>query len=361
MTDSRRCIAKRLLDAVNPYRWITGVRNIMFDKDIIESHSFPIATICVGNISVGGTGKTPHTEYLIELLSRKHRIAVLSRGYGRKSKGYIRACETTPMPLIGDEPFQIKNKFPEISVAVCEKRVIGINKLTAEVEGLEAILLDDAYQHRYVKAGLNILLIDSNRPIWQDCVLPFGRLRESIAGIRRADIAVITKCDGITEEQAEWCRSYIRGWKEIPVFFSRMRYGDCYPLFKEAPELKENTREVLLVTGIAKPEPLRAEIERRGTKVTLMQFGDHHNFSTADLDSIASRFQAIKEESKAIITTEKDATRLLQRTDLAQSVRENIYVMPIQVEILEGKEKIFNQIIEDYVTENSRDSRVSHS
>lgn len=355
MTDSRRCIAKRLLDAVNPYRWITGVRNIMFDKDIIESHSFPIATICVGNISVGGTGKTPHTEYLIELLSRKHRIAVLSRGYGRKSKGYIRACETTPMPLIGDEPFQIKNKFPEISVAVCEKRVIGINKLTAEVEGLEAILLDDAYQHRYVKAGLNILLIDSNRPVWRDNVIPFGRLRETPSGIKRADIVIMTKCKGMTGEQKEECRRYIKAIKEIPVYFSTICYGKPYHLFGSKLANTEIGKEssVLLITGIANPQPLKAEIERLGARTELMQYGDHHNFTTAELDDIAGHFS--KNRHTMIVTTEKDATRITQRKDLPQIVRDNIYALPIEVRFMDGEEKLFNENIYDYVTENSRD------
>ena len=361
MRNRKRGILKQLLDTVNPYRWVIGTRNRMFDKGILESRSFDIATICIGNISVGGTGKTPHTEYLIELLRKNHSIAVLSRGYGRCSKGYIKADGSTPMTQIGDEPFQIKNKYPDIHVAVCEKRVTGIDRLTSKVKGIDVILLDDAYQHRYVNAGLKILLIDSNRPIWQDCVLPFGLLRESIAGIRRADIVVMTKCDGITEDEKAWCRNYIKGWKEIPVFFSRMRYGDCYPLFRS--ECKADgygkAKEVLLVTGIAKPEPLRAELASRGAKVTLMQFGDHHNFSTADLDGIAARFEAIEEKDKVIVTTEKDATRLLQRTDLARNIRENIHVMPIKVEILGDEEEVFNKIVEEYVTENSGNSRIS--
>lgn len=360
MENKERGILKQVLDAVNPYNWITWTRNRMFDNGMLESRKFPVATICIGNISVGGTGKTPHTEYLIESLHDNHKVAVLSRGYGRKSKGYVKADNATPMPLIGDEPFQIKNKYPEIDVAVCEKRVTGIEKLTSEVQGLDAILLDDAYQHRYVKAGMYILLIDSNRPIWQDCVLPFGRLRECPAGIRRADIVIMTKCDNITPEEQEWCRNYIKGWKDIPVFFSRMRYGNCYPLFKDAALHKaDDALNVLLVTGIAKPGPLRAEIERSGKKVTMMQFADHHNFTTADIDNIAARFNAIEGNSKVIMTTEKDATRLLQRNDLAQNIRESIYVMPIKVEFLGGEEKMFNKIIEEYVTENSGDSRVS--
>ena len=359
MIDRKRGIAATVSDAINPYRWAIALRNLLFDCNLLKSHSFPIPTICIGNITVGGTGKTPHTEYLVELLAPKHRIAVLSRGYGRKSKGYIKATESTPMPILGDEPFQIKNKYPDIDVAVCEKRVVGIKHLLTEEKSPEAILLDDAFQHRHVKSGLNILLIDSNRPIWQDSVLPFGRMREDVSGIKRADIVIITKCNGVTPRQLEWCKNYIKEWKDMPVFFSEMKYGSHYPIFKEAAQADDITAydEILLVTGIAKPAPLRDEIERRGTKVELMQFEDHHNFTTADFESIAARFKEMKGAKKAIITTEKDATRLLQRSDLPRTVKENIYALPIKVKIIgEGEEKMFNQIIENYVTENSRNS-----
>lgn len=356
MIEKKKGITATACDIINPYRWITALRNSLFDLGIIEEREFPVPTICIGNISVGGTGKTPHTEYLIELLGRRYRTAVLSRGYGRKSKGYIKGTPSTPMEILGDEPFQIKNKFPHVAVAVCEKRADGIEKLLAENNSPEVILLDDAYQHRHVKAGMNILLIDSNRPIWQDCVLPFGRMRESLAGIKRADIVVITKCNGITAQQKAWCRNFIKDLKEIPVFFSCMEYGAHYPLFKEAAPLDDiaHCDEALLVTGIARPEPLKEEINKRGVKVEVLRFGDHHNFTTADIERIAKRFNSMKGKRKAIITTEKDATRLIQRNDLPQCVRENIYAIPIQVAILDGEKDMFNQIIENYVTENSR-------
>ena len=358
MIDAKRGITATVCDAINPYRWITALRNRLFDFGVMESRSFQVPTICIGNISVGGTGKTPHTEYLINLLGRKFRTAVLSRGYGRKSKGYIKGTPATPMEIFGDEPFQIKNKFPYIDVAVCEKRTTGIERLLTEENVPEVILLDDAYQHRHVKAGMNILLIDSNRPIWQDCVLPFGRMRESLAGIRRADIAIITKCRGITTRQKEWCRNFIKRFKDIPVFFSCMEYGAHYPLFKEAAPLEEIAAcdEILLVTGIARPEPLKEEIQKKGVKVEMLRFGDHHNFTTAELQGIAERFNSMKGKRKAIMTTEKDATRLVQRKDLPQCIKENIYAIPIQVEILDGENEMFNQIIENYVTENSRNS-----
>lgn len=355
MIENRRGISKRIADSINPYFWITAARNRMFDKGILKSRSFPVPTICIGNISVGGTGKTPHTEYLIRLLGKKFNIAVLSRGYGRKSKGYVLADSNTPMPIIGDEPFQIKNKFKDITVAVCEKRAVGIERIMSDAEKTDAILLDDAYQHRYVKAGLNILLIDSTRPIWQDCILPFGRMRESIDGIKRADVAIITKCNTITAEQKEWCRNYIRERKDIPVFFSSMRYGELYPLFTEEKRDILPGTEVMLITGIARPMPLKQEIEARGAKVALMRYADHYNFTAGDFAEMERRYNSIESGDKIIVTTEKDATRILQHPDVPQAIKRNIHVLPIEVDILDGEE-VFNKTILDYVTENSRNS-----
>ena len=352
----KRNILRTLADIANPYYWIMAARNKAFDAGIIKSRCFDIPTICVGNISVGGTGKTPHIEYIIRLLKEKYQIAVLSRGYGRKSKGYIKADKSTTMELLGDEPFQIKEKFKDIDVAVCEKRVNGIEQLTADNRNLQAILLDDAYQHRHVKAGLNILLIDSNRTLCNDNVLPFGRLREGVAGIKRADIVIFTKCKDITSEQKAGHRCYIKRKKDIPVYFSTVRYGKPYPLFDEAIQDININKEsrILLVTGIAKPQHLKAEMEGRGAKVELMQYGDHHNFSDTEIDDIAERF--LKSGSTMIVTTEKDATRIKHRKELPQAIRNNIYAIPIVVEILDGEDKLFNKNIYDYVTENSRNS-----
>lgn len=356
MIGRKRTLFKSTLDIINPYAWVTGLRNMAFDAGVLASYRPEIPTVCIGNLSVGGTGKTPHTEYLVKLLKKRFRIAVLSRGYGRCSKGYIKADARTPMAQIGDEPFQIKHKFPEIDVAVCEKRAEGVRMLLEEVPGLQAILLDDAYQHRYVKASLNILLIDCNRPVWLDCILPFGRLRESLAGIGRADVVIMTKCSGIDRRTIEWCRRYIKERCDAPVFFSTMKYGNIYPLFdreREIPEIEDGC-EVLLVTGIAKPAPLKKEIESRGARTVLLKFADHHNFTNGDIEKIAERYESLNGSNRMILTTEKDATRLLQRDDLPQSVKENIYAMPIEVEFLDNEEEKFNQIIENHVTENSR-------
>lgn len=350
----RRDLLRFLADAINPYSWIMMIRNLAFDTGVLKSHKPDIPTICVGNITVGGTGKTPHIEYISGILKEKYTIAVLSRGYGRKSKGYIKAMGTTSMEQIGDEPFQIKQKFPGIDVAVCEKRAEGIERLKEGDRALQVVLLDDAFQHRHIKAGLNILLIDSSRPVWRDCVMPFGRLRERAHGIARADIVIFTKCKGLTAEQKSAYRSYIKERKEIPVYFTAIRYGKSYPLFGNTAATIAAGSRVLLVTGIANPQPLKAEIEKRGAKVELMQYGDHHDFSTTDLEDIATCFA--KSGCTMIVTTEKDAARLGQRNDLPQTVRDNTHVLPIEVEFLDGEDKLFNKIIYDYVTEDSRDS-----
>lgn len=348
---------KRIADAINPYGWITCIRNRAFDCGKLESKPFGLPIICIGNISVGGTGKTPHTEYFIKLLKNNWNIAVLSRGYGRKSKGYIKAEESTPMPQIGDEPFQIKHKFPEITVAVCEKRVTGVENLLKEHNAPSVILLDDAYQHRHIKAGLYILLVDYNRPIWSDTLLPFGRLRESDEGANRADIVIITKCDkNITSEEMKECKTLLKTKEGTPVFFSMVEYGTPYPLFPEtvkAPFCNRAGNNILLITGIAKPEPLKKEAGKNGASVTIMQYPDHHNFTGNDLEEMAAKLAKMP-KGTTVLTTEKDATRLRSMPNLPQSIKECTYVIPIEIKILNNEEEMFNQTIIDYVTENTR-------
>ncbi len=364
MASVRRDILPTLLNAINPYHWITWLRNRAFDYGIFKSHIPDTPAICIGNITVGGTGKTPHTEYLINLLKQKHYVAVLSRGYGRKSKGYRMSTEEDNATTIGDEPYQIKKKFPDITVAVCEQRAIGIERITAEKKTTDVILLDDAFQHRHVKAGLNILLTDYNRPIWNDALMPFGRLRESIAGIERADVIIVTKCpeDLSNEEQSELKR-HLATSKNTKIFFSTMQYGTAYPLFGNKNKEQQSTIDecnILLVTGIAKPEPLKAKLSECGTDVMLMQYADHHSFSEKDLENIATTFDnLLTGEKKMIITTEKDAARFIGYKNLPKSIKENTYVIPIRVAFLNNEENMFNQIIFDYVTKNSRNSRIS--
>ena len=356
-------IISTLCDAINPFYWITAARNRAFDRGWLKSHRFSVPTICIGNITVGGTGKTPHTEYLVNLLKESHSVAVLSRGYGRRSKGFIKASTDSTMQMIGDEPFQIKNKFPDITVAVDEKRADGIERLIGDKEPPSVILLDDAYQHRHVSAGLNILLIDSNRPLWNDSLMPFGRLRESAKGTERADIIIVTKCSAdMPRNKQEEFKKRIGAKAGTPIFFSTVKYGAPYPIFPDRcqplPQI-DKEHNILLITGIAKPQPLKERLVREAADVTLMQFSDHHNFTQGELENVARRFKQMESLKRIIITTEKDATRLVSRNDLPEEIAANIYALPIEIEFLNDEKNMFNQIIFDYVTENSRDSRIS--
>lgn len=349
-----------LLNYINPYNWIICLRNIAFDKGWLPSKRFDLPVICVGNLTVGGTGKTPHIEYIINLLKDDYAIATLSRGYRRTSKGYVKACVGCDMRTVGDEPSQLKNKFPEITVAVDEKRVHGIENLLKEDERPEIILLDDAFQHRYVKAGLYILLVDYNRPVWRDSVMPFGRLREPTQGLRRADAVVITKCPPtIGKSEREHIKQIVNDIAAKPVFFSTVCYDTLRPLYPAA--CKEHTMgqgdEILLVTGIARPEPLKKELETRGANVKLIQFADHHDFTSAEIAEIASTFATLPSKKSIIVTTEKDAERIVGRNDIPQIIKENIYSIPIRVKIIDEENK-FNQIIKDYVTENTGDRSI---
>ena len=346
----------RLIDYINPYCWAVSIRNLAFDAGWLESKSFDIPIISVGNLTVGGTGKTPHIEYIINLLKDEFNIATLSRGYRRKTKGFLKAEKGHCATDIGDEPAQIKKKYPHITVAVDEKRANGIINLLNEEKRPEVILLDDAFQHRYVKPGLSIVLVDYNRPTWRDSVLPFGRLRENANGIKRAHAVIVTKCPtDITTEKKEYIKKRLNVKKETPVFFSTICYDEPIAIFDV-----ENNRcqindssEILLLTGIARPEPLKKELEQRGAKVTLMKYPDHHHFTSNELKEIAEKFASLSSEKRIIITTEKDAERIIGRNDLPNIIKSNIYTIPIKVKITEN-EKMFNQIIVDYVRKNQR-------
>lgn len=321
-----------------PFAWLYGlvvcIRNLMFDVGVLKSRTFPLPVICVGNITVGGTGKTPHTEYLIRLLSKDHQVAVLSRGYKRKSEGYVLATKDTPMAEIGDEPYQMKQKYPQIHMAVDKDRCHGIEQLMQKTvkPQSDAVILDDAYQHRYVKAGLNILLMDYHRLIHLDKLLPAGRLREPMSGSQRADIVIITKCprdiklmDRIGIERS----INLKNWQKI--FFTTYKYPDQMEGLGENP---------LLVTGIASPQQMVYDLQKIVPTFELMSFPDHHNFTEQDINAIRTRAAG-----RTILTTEKDATRL--------HGLDNMKVIPIEVDFIEGKEK-FDKIIKNYVNEKIR-------
>lgn len=362
-------INKKLL----PFSWLygfgVGFRNMLFEMGILKSRSYTVPIISVGNITVGGTGKTPHVEYLIRLLKDKVNVAVLSRGYKRKSHGFVLADAETTMKMIGDEPYQMKQKFPDITVAVDSKRTRGIDHLIGGEAGkdIDVVLLDDAFQHRYVKPGINILLVDYHRLIIYDELLPAGRLREPVKSKDRADIVIITKCP-CNLKPMEF-RVITKAMKLYPyqqLFFSTHEYEMPIAVFPEeqgklgASETLDSLaslkdKNVLLLTGIGSPEQMKHDMEQMTDHVTPLTFSDHHDFKQKDIVAINEAFAAIP-EPKVIITTEKDATRLAVLEELSSEVKQHLYKLPIYIQIMQDQEELFNQTVLGYVRKNSKNS-----
>ncbi|KXO14429.1 tetraacyldisaccharide 4'-kinase [Prevotella bivia] len=350
-----------------PFSWLyglgVGIRNYLFDAEILKSKSYSIPVISVGNITVGGAGKTPHVEYLIDLLRDEMQVAVLSRGYKRKSRGYVVADENTTMRDIGDEPFQIKQKFEGVYVAVDKDRCHGIDHLISDedTKDVEVILLDDAFQHRYVKPGVNILLVDYHKFINYDKLLPAGRLREPQSAKVRADIVIVTKCPKNLNPIDYRVLSKAMDLKAFQqLYFTTLSYCDLKPIFNGGDTVPLNEimgENILLLTGIASPEHLQVDIMEytRGVKLETMAFSDHHNFTERDVERINERFAAMP-SPKRIITTEKDQVRLFYLEGLSEEVKQNIYALPIKVEFMLEGGKTFNEKIESYVRKNSRNS-----
>lgn len=319
-----------------------ALRNLYYDRRTSKSQkqdNKPI-TIGVGNLRMGGTGKTPHTEYLIRLFSGQ-KIALLSRGYGRKTKGFVladgNANNNNNSKLIGDEPAMIARKFPDITVAVSENRAEGLEQLSQLQDSPHLILLDDVYQHRRVRPDLLILLTEYGDPYFLDHILPFGNLREFRSGSRRADIIVVTKCPpSMSKSRRQKYRERLKIQPHQKLFFSQIMYMSPQPLFPDTQRSEldlQGCRTILLVTGIAHSEPLKRYLEKRCT-VKHLCFPDHHDFTERDCQQIVDAYHAIKTPAKAIITTEKDAMRL-QNLQL-QAVQESFYYIPICVTFIEG-------------------------
>ena len=354
----------KINDWLLPFSWIYGsivrFRNWLFDMGLKKSKSFSIPIISVGNITVGGSGKTPHVEYLIRLLHDKAKIAVLSRGYKRKSHGYVLAEESTTMPEIGDEPFQMHQKFSDIYVAVDAKRARGIENLQNDeaTKDVDVVLLDDAFQHQYVKPGINILLVDYHRLIIYDKMLPAGRLREPLSGKNRADIVIITKCPKDLKPME--FRVLTKAMDLYPfqkLYFTSIDYDTPKGVFEEKQiELdKLQDYHVLLLTGIASPKQMEHDLKPMTKDITNLSFGDHHSFKGKDIDRINDAFESMP-EPRIIITTEKDAVRLRETEGLYEKVKSNMYELPIKVSFMLDQQDNFNEKIISYVRKNSRNS-----
>ncbi len=340
------------------YGIVISIRNFLYDYKIFQSTEFEIPVISIGNITVGGTGKTPHTEYLVELLRKQFLITTISRGYKRKTKGFHVVEVNSLATQVGDEPLQIKSKFNDIQVIVDEKRVHAIENIQKQAADQlpDIIILDDAFQHRSVSAGINILLIDFNRPIDKDMLMPAGRLRESKWQMRRANVIIYTKCP---PEISPIMRRiimkdvYLRPYQNL--FFTTMIYQPLRPVFPDEitdnPQLEAVNLSILLVTGIANPEPLNKYLSTYSADITLLKYPDHHNFVTANINQIEQQFIDIVADQKIIITTEKDSMRL-KDMDLPLIIKQNLFYIPLKIKFLDSEGKNFDDKIITYVREN---------
>lgn len=326
------------------YGLITGIRNLLYNIGIFKSYTIPKKSICIGNLAVGGTGKTPHVAYLIELLKQKYKITVLSRGYGRKTRGFIIANTQSKASHIGDEPQLYNQRYgSEINVAVCEKRVEGINQLETKAKDTSLYILDDAFQHRAIQCGFNILITDYKNIYSKDWMLPTGSLREWKIGHRRADAVIVSKSPSNLpfEEKKRILKSL--KFKNNQVYFSSIIYKELTNVSKVKTDQIEH---ILLVTGIANPTPLEIELGKL-YKLTSLKFSDHYDFTSKDIDSIHQKFDTFAANNKIIVTTEKDWMRLASILSNEQLNKYPWFYQEMSVKI--DREKEFNELINTYV------------
>jgi tetraacyldisaccharide 4'-kinase len=328
------------------------IRNRLYNKGILRSTGFNLPIICIGNLSVGGTGKSPMVEWLLKYLQPDTKVAVLSRGYKRRTKGYALAGEKTTAVDIGDEPMQFHNKFPDVTIAVGEERIVAIPQLLHDRPDTKVIILDDAFQHRAIKAGLNILLTNYDNLFTRDWFLPTGDLRDERKSYKRADVIVVTKCPAkLSAEEKETLTREIKPLSHQQVFFSTIRYGMPYHILHKSKMTLNTSIEVLLVSGIANPLPLKKYLQDASKTYYEILYRDHHIFSIDDWNDIIARFNNIPTQNKIILTTEKDAVRLVKFGQALENYP--VFVIPIEIQFLFNSTHQFTDIISKFITDFS--------
>lgn len=334
------------------YQLILRLRNYLYDTGIFGITSFDIPTIGVGNLAFGGTGKTPHVEYLIRLLKPYYKVGLLSRGYKRKSVGYVYAEPNMNAEIIGDEPWQVHSKFDELAVAVCENRVLGIPNLLFDAPETQLVLLDDVFQHRALKPGINILLTDYNRRFPTDFLAPMGMLREYRSAYKRADIIIVSKCPPeLSLKERQSIMGEINPLPHQQVLFSYLLFGALKGLYE--PLEIPNIKSILAFAGIANPQSLVQELEKRYKTVILKKFSDHYSYKFRDLDELIYLFNKIEVSEKIMVTTEKDRTRLMKPEMKLMLEKLPIFYLPVEVAFFEEDKEKFDQQILDYVKKHS--------
>lgn len=346
-----------LLPCSKLYGAITYVRNKFFDWHILPQHEFDVPVVVVGNLAVGGTGKTPHTEFIVDALRLNYHIAVLSRGYKRSTKGFVLATPYSKPSDIGDEAYQIYNKFNHaVTVAVGEDRVHAIRELLRIDPDINLVVLDDAFQHRYVKPTVSVLITEYNRPVYTDAMMPYGRLREPVRGINRADIVVVSKCpEGMKPFDYRSCKNDLNLFPYQSLFFSHFAYQDLVPLFPDqtssVPYLDWMTDQdaILAVAGIGNPRPFIRHLKSFAPKVRVNIFADHHNFSRKDMELLRNRFRTMKGKNKVLITTEKDAVRMASNPYFPPELRAVTYYLPVKVEFASQGTDSFSETLRRHI------------
>jgi len=331
------------------YGALVWTRNRLYDTGVMSAVEFSVPVICVGNLSTGGTGKTPHIEYLVRLLQYRFRVATMSRGYKRQTQGFLIADADTDARQIGDEPMQYVTKFPELVVSVAEDRMTGIPMLLQKRPEVEVILLDDAYQHRSVKAGLNILVTDYAKPYYRDVILPFGSLREARSAADRANVIIVSKCPAnMTLAEADEMRTLLNPAEGQKLFFTTIGYETPYDFYNAAPAAITG-RDVIMVSGIAKPALLMHHLESLAASVHPLVYKDHHDYGTGDIDEMNAAFTALRSTNKCLVTTEKDAARLRLHIEKLAALTLPIVVIPISMIVLFDQKEIFDNLVTEYV------------
>lgn len=346
------CLLKSFRILLFPFSLLYGLvvitRNYLYDKNILKSVSFNLPIIAVGNLSVGGTGKSPMVEYLLTLLKDKNEVATLSRGYKRKTKGYALADAETTAFEIGDEPMQFHRKFPDVAVAVGEERIVAIPQLLQDRPETNVIILDDAFQHRIIKPGFNILLTECGNLFTEGFFLPMGDLRDQKSSYKRADVIVVTKCpSNLSQDEKNSIKKEIDPLPNQKVFFTTIEYGNTYHIITAAQKPVTSYDQVLLVCGIANPTPLKNYLSRYAQNYKQLSFSDHHIFTIQDLNEIKKKFKGINADEKMIITTEKDAVRLMKFKE--ELVSMPVYALPVKHRFLFGEGMQFDGIVNTFI------------
>ncbi len=327
------------------YRLVISIRHWLFDCGFLKSHSFKTPIICVGNITVGGTGKTPTAEMIIENMTPYYRVALLSRGYGRRTKGYMEVSPNSSYRDVGDEPLQIKLKYPETLVVVCEKRVDAIRRIEAEHPEINLIVMDDGFQHRYVDPRINVIIIDSTRSIFEDDFLPAGSLRDKVEALDRAHYFIVTKCPlGMSPLDQRIWRKGLLNYAYQRIYFTQVVPTEAVSPFFPENRLEKGS-EVIVMSGIGNPKAFVKEVRREYKVVSKMILPDHHVYTVADLNRLVALFE--KYPNAKLLTTEKDAVKLRRSKKVPAIIRERMFYQPLKVEFLEGSDSDFFSTLKD--------------